>query len=74
MRGNNAVKKALDYAVLALVVMLVACGSLLLLHALDKHGLRLVSRYGVRTDGVQAYLAALLPFWGAAVLHLLRRH
>jgi hypothetical protein len=67
------VKKAGQYAVLALVVALMACGTLLLLHALDRHGLRLINRYGVRTEGVHAYLMALVPFWGAAVLLLVRR-
>lgn len=61
------------YCFIALVGALCLCGSLLLLHALDRHGLRLITRYGVRSDGVQAYALALIPFWMAAVLHLLRR-
>jgi hypothetical protein len=57
-----------------LIWALVAVGGLLLLSALERHGIRVFNRRGdVVGDTVRAYLLALAPLWGAAVLHLLRQ-
>lgn len=57
----------------AFVWALVALAALLFLSAIERHGLRFFNRHGdVVGDTVRAYLFALAPAWGAAVLHLLR--
>jgi hypothetical protein len=62
----------------ALIWALALLGCLALVATADTHGVRLVRTYSsgamsVRMDAVTAYALALVPFWAAAVLHLLRQ-